>query len=199
MRLRAGWSVSGARLAAASSWIAIVARLGGLDTACSSHRYSICEVTSHLTGMLYRTIRMMEAGIKPVFVFEGIVPPLQSQAFQLNAIHGQLDAAWTHIAKDARHEAQKVFAVSTSRINADIEHIVFHHLKALGIEVMRAPYFVGAQLMHLAETGFVHAVVGVPSGTPGSYVASPRGTASEMLLAWAAAEDPRQLASRQRD
>lgn len=24
------------------------------------------EVTSHLTGMLYRTIRMMEAGIKPV-------------------------------------------------------------------------------------------------------------------------------------
>ena len=29
------------------------------------------EVTSHITGMLYRTIRMMEAGIKPAFVFDG--------------------------------------------------------------------------------------------------------------------------------
>lgn len=36
------------------------------------------EVTSHLTGMLYRTIRMMEAGIKPVFVFDGKAPTLKS-------------------------------------------------------------------------------------------------------------------------
>jgi hypothetical protein len=116
-----------------------------------------------LFGMLDRELEQFKKHkITPVFVFEGIVPPLQSQAFQLSAIHMQLDAAWTHIAKDARHEAQKVFAVSTSRINADIEHIVFHHLKAQGIEVMRAPYFVGAQLMHLAETGFVQAVVGAP-------------------------------------
>jgi len=36
------------------------------------------EVTSHLTGMLYRTIRMMEAGIKPVFVFDGKAPTMKS-------------------------------------------------------------------------------------------------------------------------
>ena len=28
-------------------------------------------MTSHLTGMFYRTIRLFENGIKPVFVFDG--------------------------------------------------------------------------------------------------------------------------------
>ena len=36
------------------------------------------EVTSHLTGMLYRTVRMLEAGIKPVFVFDGKAPTMKS-------------------------------------------------------------------------------------------------------------------------
>lgn len=35
------------------------------------------DVTSHLSGMMYRTIRMMEAGIKPVFVFDGKPPTLK--------------------------------------------------------------------------------------------------------------------------
>ena len=36
------------------------------------------EVTSHLTGMFYRTIKLFEVGIKPVYVFDGAgscVPP----------------------------------------------------------------------------------------------------------------------------
>ena len=35
------------------------------------------EVTSHLTGMFYRTIRLMENGIKPVFVFDGKPPTMK--------------------------------------------------------------------------------------------------------------------------
>lgn len=33
---------------------------------------------SHLMGMFYRTIRMMEHGIKPVYVFDGKPPQLKS-------------------------------------------------------------------------------------------------------------------------
>ena len=36
------------------------------------------EVTSHLTGMLYRTIKMLEAGLKPAFVFDGKAPTMKS-------------------------------------------------------------------------------------------------------------------------
>jgi len=116
-----------------------------------------------LYGMLERELdHFKKLRITPVFVFEGITPSIQNQAYQLSAIQTQLDTAWTHIAKKQRQEAQKVFAVSTSRINADIEHIIFHHLKAMGHEVMRAPYFVGAQLSHLSEVGSIQAAVGPP-------------------------------------
>ena len=36
------------------------------------------ETTSHLMGMFYRTIRMVENGIKPVFVFDGKPPEMKS-------------------------------------------------------------------------------------------------------------------------
>ncbi|XP_066578938.1 flap endonuclease 1 [Amia ocellicauda] len=36
------------------------------------------ETTSHLMGMFYRTIRMLESGIKPVYVFDGKPPQLKS-------------------------------------------------------------------------------------------------------------------------
>lgn len=35
------------------------------------------DVTSHLQGMFYRTSRMLEAGIKPVYVFDGKPPELK--------------------------------------------------------------------------------------------------------------------------
>ncbi|KAK1795407.1 hypothetical protein P4O66_010575 [Electrophorus voltai] len=36
------------------------------------------ETTSHLMGMFYRTIRMLDNGIKPVYVFDGKPPQLKS-------------------------------------------------------------------------------------------------------------------------
>lgn len=36
------------------------------------------EPTSHLMGMFYRTIRLVENGIKPVYVFDGKPPELKS-------------------------------------------------------------------------------------------------------------------------
>ncbi len=35
------------------------------------------ETTSHILGMFYRTVRMLEAGIKPVYVFDGKPPELK--------------------------------------------------------------------------------------------------------------------------
>ena len=36
------------------------------------------EVTAHLQGLFHRTIRIVEAGIKPIFVFDGKPPELKS-------------------------------------------------------------------------------------------------------------------------
>ncbi|KAI6684494.1 hypothetical protein NL676_030407 [Syzygium grande] len=37
------------------------------------------QVTSHLQGMLYRTVRLLEAGIQPVYVFDSQPPDLKKQ------------------------------------------------------------------------------------------------------------------------
>jgi len=37
------------------------------------------NVTSHLSGILYRTIRLLELGIKPVYVFDGKPPALKGK------------------------------------------------------------------------------------------------------------------------
>jgi len=36
-----------------------------------------CKVTSNLSGLLYRTTNLIEAGIKPVYVFDGKPPVLK--------------------------------------------------------------------------------------------------------------------------
>jgi len=35
------------------------------------------EVTSHITGLMYRTTKMLEVGIKPLYVFDGKAPELK--------------------------------------------------------------------------------------------------------------------------
>ena len=40
------------------------------------------ETTSHLIGMFYRTIRLLENGIKPVYVFDGKPPDLKGGELQ---------------------------------------------------------------------------------------------------------------------
>merc|ERR1712142_414961 len=51
------------------------------------------ETTSHLMGLFYRTIRMLDNGIKPVYVFDGKPPDMKS---------GELAKR-----KEKRDEAQK--------------------------------------------------------------------------------------------
>lgn len=56
------------------------------------------ETTSHLMGTFYRTIRLVENGIKPVYVFDGKPPELKS---------GELSKR-----EGRREEAQKALAAA---------------------------------------------------------------------------------------
>jgi len=73
-----------------------------------------------------------------------------------------MENAWNCLAQGQKSEAQKCFAVSTSRINGDFVYFIFHHLRQKGCDVLMAPYFAGAQLAHFAEKNVVQAVFGPP-------------------------------------
>jgi len=99
--------------------------------------------------------------ITPLFVFQGVAPGPQHSMF-VGRMDQQVEHAWSYLAKGQKSEAQKCFAVSTSRINGDFVYFIFHHLRSRGYECLQAPYFVGAQLAHFAEQGVVSAVFGPP-------------------------------------
>jgi hypothetical protein len=99
--------------------------------------------------------------ITPVFVFQGMAPVPQHSMF-ISRMDTQMDMAWTFLARGNKLEAQKCFAVSTSRINNDFVYFIFHHLRHMGYEVVQAPYFVGAQLAHFCDHNVVDLVFGPP-------------------------------------
>ena len=119
------------------------------------------EVTSHLTGMLYRTIRMMEAGIKPVFVFDGKAPTMksgelakrkerqQAAAAELTRLQEQGDAA----AEDIERQEKRTVRASREQ-SLEVKQL----LTLMGVPVLDAPCEAEATCAVLAKAGKVFAV-----------------------------------------
>ena len=45
------------------------------------------RITSHLIGLFYRTVSLVELGIKPVYVFDGKPPELKKKTLEKRRIH----------------------------------------------------------------------------------------------------------------
>eukprot|EP00398_MALV-I-01_sp_L67-1_P000222 gene222-558_t len=100
--------------------------------------------------------------IQPFFVFQGMTPTPQHQLFQVQQSNHAFDPAWAYLAKQDRTAAMKIFAVSTSRINSEFVHFIFHHLRAKGYDCFQAPYFAGSQFAHFVSRGMLQGVFGPP-------------------------------------
>ena len=116
------------------------------------------ETTSHLMGMFYRTIRICDNGIKPLFVFDGAPPKLKSgelaKRFQRKAeAHQQHEEAKeTGTAEDMEKFSRRTVKV-TKQHNEECKRL----LKAMGVPYIVAPTEAEAQCAVLARAGKVYA------------------------------------------
>jgi len=116
-------------------------------------------VTSHLSGILYRTGRLIGIGIKPIYVFDGEPPKLKRRELEGRAeIKKDAEAEWKKALKEKRLEDAKKFASRTSRLTDEMLGDSKKLLTLMGIPFVQAPSEGEAQCVHLCNRGDAWAV-----------------------------------------
>jgi flap endonuclease-1 len=116
------------------------------------------QVTSHIIGMLTRTIKLMESGIKPVYVFDGKPPELKLQ--ELAARREKRDEAKANLAVAMESgDAEQVLKASkaTVRVTKEQNEEVKTLLGLMGVPVVNAPSEAEATCAALCRDGKVYA------------------------------------------
>ncbi|MBR4504718.1 MAG: flap endonuclease-1 [Candidatus Methanomethylophilaceae archaeon] len=116
------------------------------------------NVTSHLSGILYRTSNLIEAGIEPVFVFDGKANALKAGTIE-ERIARREKAKEEYEQALAEGDLKKAFskAQQTSRMTPDILESSKRLLELLGIPVVQAPSDGEAQAAYMCSAGSVYA------------------------------------------
>ncbi|MCW4047285.1 MAG: flap endonuclease-1 [Candidatus Bathyarchaeota archaeon] len=112
------------------------------------------KVTSHLSGLLYRTSNLIEIGIKPVYVFDGTPPVLKHETLERRqqikieaAIH--LEKA---IAKGDTAKA-RMLAQATTTLKDYMKQDAHTLLNLMGLPWVQAPSEGEAQAAHMTKRG----------------------------------------------
>lgn len=115
------------------------------------------ETTSHLMGMFYRTIRLLENGIKPVYVFDGKPPEMKSGELSKRAekraeAQKSLDKA-TEAGDTAEMEKFNRRLVKVTKLHAQEAKEL---LALMGIPYIDAPCEAEAQCAAMVKAGKVY-------------------------------------------
>ncbi|KAJ8374892.1 hypothetical protein SKAU_G00054720 [Synaphobranchus kaupii] len=116
------------------------------------------ETTSHLMGMFYRTIRMLESGIKPVYVFDGKPPQMKSGEL---AKRGEKRAEAEKLLAQAQEtgEQENIDKFSKRLVKVTKQHNdeCKQLLKLMGVPYIEAPCEAEASCAALVKAGKVFA------------------------------------------
>ena len=118
------------------------------------------RVTSHLSGLFYRTINMLDSGIRPVYVFDGKPAVLKNRTIEERKL--AKEKARIELAQ-AREEGDSARVRSlSSRINyvsGEIVSETMELLSLMGLPYVEAPSEGEAQASYMSKVGKVNGVI----------------------------------------
>lgn len=117
------------------------------------------RVTSHLSGLLYRTANMVEAKIRPVYIFDGLPHPLKARTLEERRKRKELaEKEWKEALEAGDLEKAKLKAQQTSRVTDEIIQQSKELLDALGIPHLQAPSEGESQASYMVKKDDAYAV-----------------------------------------
>ncbi len=116
------------------------------------------RITSHLSGLFYRTIKLMEEGIQPVYVFDGKPPELKKRTIEKRQeARAEAEKKWEEALEKGDIEAARKYAQAAHRLTKDMVEDAKALLDAMGVPYVQAPSEGEAQAAHMAAKGDVWA------------------------------------------
>ncbi|MDI6690919.1 MAG: flap endonuclease-1 [Candidatus Bathyarchaeota archaeon] len=112
------------------------------------------RITSHLSGLLYRTSNLVEMGIKPIYVFDGTPPTLKEVEIK-RRMKAKEEALikYEQAIKEGKIEEARMYAQATSRLKDYMAEDSKKLLNLMGIPWVQAPSEGEAQAAHLVKRG----------------------------------------------
>ncbi|KJH53540.1 XPG protein [Dictyocaulus viviparus] len=116
------------------------------------------ETTSHLMGMFYRTIRMIDNGVKPCYVFDGKPPDMKAGELEKRTERRAEAEKALNVAKEkGDSEAVDKFERRLVKVTKEQNEDVKILLRLMGVPVIEAPCEAEAQCAALVKANKVFA------------------------------------------
>lgn len=117
------------------------------------------NVTSHLVGLFSRTTHLMQVGIKPIFVFDGVSPVLKSREQERrHLVKEEAAQLYSRAVAAGDVELMHKYASRTSRLDDKMIKDAKLLVSFLGLPVVQAPSEGEAQAAHIVCNGDAWAV-----------------------------------------
>jgi len=117
------------------------------------------RVTSHLSGLLYRTVNLLENRIWPIYVFDGKPPEEKARELERRRkIREEAMSRWIEAAGSGKREEARKYAQRALFLTDEMVEEAKRLLTLMGIPTVQAPADGEAQAAVMAKEGKVWAV-----------------------------------------
>ena len=112
------------------------------------------RITSHLSGIFFRTANFLSQGIRPVFIFDGQPPDMKSKTIQERKdIREESKVKWDKAKREGDLTGAFRYAMSSSVVDAYILSSARTLIQLMGLPVVDAPSEAEAQAAYMAGKG----------------------------------------------
>ncbi len=117
------------------------------------------NITSHLIGLFYRNIKLLEYNIKPVYIFDGKPPEFKKKTIEKRKeMKEKYREKYLEAMEKENYDDAKRYASATSRIDNKIVEESKELLDVLGIPYIQAPSEAEAQASYMTKNNSIFAV-----------------------------------------